>query len=114
MQIRKLPKSQLEIKIIVPAAELEKFLDMAAEELSKDVKIPGFRPGKAPRKIVEQQFSSEKVLAHAAQIAVKKTYADSVTKSKIEAIGEPQITVTKIAAGNDLEYKAVISVMPEI
>ncbi|OGI25117.1 MAG: trigger factor [Candidatus Moranbacteria bacterium RBG_13_45_13] len=114
MQIRKLPKSQLEIRIIVPAKELENFLDMAAEELSKDTKIPGFRPGKAPRKIVEQQFGSEKVLAHAAQIAVKKTYADSVTKSKIEAIGEPQITVTKIAAGNDLEYKAVISVMPEI
>ena len=44
MIIRKLPKSQLEIKISVPAAELEKFLDVAAKELSENLKIHGFRP----------------------------------------------------------------------
>ncbi|OGI27188.1 MAG: trigger factor [Candidatus Moranbacteria bacterium RIFOXYB1_FULL_43_19] len=114
MVIRKLPKSQLEIKISVPAAELEKFLDMAAEELSKDLKIAGFRPGKAPRKIVEQQIGPEKVLAHAAEKAVKKSYVESIEKNKIEAIGEPKITITKIAAGNDLEYKAIVGIMPEI
>jgi len=114
MIIRKLPKSQLEIKISVPAEELEKFLNLAAEELSKNLKVAGFRPGKVPRKIVEQQVGSEKVLAHAAQIAVKKSYVDSIAKNKIEAVGEPKITITKIAPGNDLEYKAVIGVMPEI
>lgn len=114
MIIRKLPNSQLEMKISVPAAELEKFLDMAAEELSKNMKIAGFRPGKAPRKIVEQQIGSEKVLAHAAEKAVKKSYIDSITKNKIEAVGEPEITITKIAPGNDLEYKAIVGIMPEI
>lgn len=114
MIIRKLPKSQLEIKISVPAEELEKFLDMAAEELSKDLKVAGFRPGKTPRKIVEQQVGSEKVLAHAAEKAVKKSYIDSIAKSKIETVGEPKITITKIAPGNDLEYKAIVGVMPEI
>ena len=112
--ITQLPKSQIEIKISVPAEELEKFLDLAAEKLSKDLKIDGFRPGKAPRKIVEQKVGSEKVLAHAAEIAVKKSYVDSIVKNKIEAVGEPQITITKIAAGNDLEYKAVVGVMPRI
>jgi trigger factor len=114
MIIRKLPKSQLELKIIVPAGELEKFLDVAAEELSKDLKITGFRPGKAPRKIVEQHVGSEKILAHAAEKAIKKSYVDLIAKNKIEAVGEPKITITKIAPGNDLEYKAVIGVMPEI
>ena len=65
MTIRKLPKSQVEIKVSVPATELEKFLDMAAEDLGKELKISGFRPGKAPRKIVEQKIGTEKVLAHA-------------------------------------------------
>ncbi len=114
MIIRKLPKSQVELKISVPAAELEKFLDMAAEELSKEIKIEGFRPGKAPRKIVERHVGSEKVLAHGAEKAVKKTYVDSILKNKIEAVGEPQITITKIAPGNDLEYKAVVGIMPKI
>ena len=114
MEIKKLPKSQIEIQLCVPAEELEKFLDMAAEELSKDIKIDGFRPGKAPRNIVELKVGSEKVLAHGAEKAVKKSYIDSITKNKIEAIGEPKITITKIASGNDLEFKALISVMPEI
>lgn len=112
--ITKLPKSQIEIKISVPAEELEEFLDLAAEELSKDLKINGFRPGKAPRKVVEQKVGSEKVLAQAAEIAVKKSYVDSIVKNKIEAVGEPQITITKIAPGNDLEYKVVVGVMPKI
>jgi len=114
MTIQKLPKSQIEIQISVPAQELEKFLDMAAEELSKDLKIDGFRPGKAPRPIIEQKMGSEKVLAHGAEKAIKKTYVDAISENKIETIGEPKITITKIAPGNDLEYKAVISVMPEI
>ncbi|MFA5926192.1 MAG: trigger factor [Parcubacteria group bacterium] len=114
MQIKKLPNSQIEIDISVPAKDLETYLDHAAEEISKDIKADGFRPGKAPRKIVEQKVGTEKVLAHAAEKAVKKTYADFVVKEKIETIGEPKITITKIAPGNDLEYKAVVSVMPEI
>ena len=114
MQIRKLSQSQVELKISVPAAELEKFLDIAAEELSKNLKIPGFRPGKAPRKIVEQKVGFEKILARAAEKAIKKSYVDSIIKNKIEAIGEPQVTITKIAPGNDLEYKAVVSVMPQV
>ena len=53
-------------------------------------------------------------MAHAAEKAVRKTYTESIIKNKIEAIGEPKITITKIAPGNDLEFKAVIAIMPEI
>ena len=105
MDIKKLPNSQLEIKLVVPAAELEKYLALTAEEFSKDLKIPGFRPGKVPRNILEQNVGSEKILAHAAEKAIKKSYVEYVTQNKIEAIGEPQITITKIARGNDLEYQ---------
>jgi len=114
MEIKELPKSQIELRISVPSAELEKFLSAAAEELSKELKIPGFRPGKVPRNIAEQKIGTEKILAHGAEKAVKKSYADAVTENKIETIGAPEITITKIAPGNDLEYKAVVSVLPKI
>jgi trigger factor len=114
MEIKKLPKSLVEIEISVPAAEFEKFIDAAAEEFSKDLKIDGFRPGKAPRNIVEQKIGAEKILAHGAEKAIKKTYVDVIVKNKIEVIGEPKITITKIAKGNDLEYKAVAAVMPAV
>jgi trigger factor len=114
MEIKRLPKSQVEIQISVPAAAFQKFIDGAAEELSKDLKIDGFRPGKAPRNVVEQKVGAEKILAHGAERAIKKTYVDAVTKNKLDTIGEPKITITKIAVGNDLEYKAVAAVMPEV
>ncbi len=114
MQIKKLPKSKMELVVTVPAKELDEFLELASSELSKEIKLDGFRPGKAPRNIVEQKIGTEKILAHAAEKAVKKTYADVVIKNKLDVIGEPVITITKIAAGNDLEYKAVISVMPKV
>ena len=114
MNIKKLPKSQIEFSITVPAAEFEKFLDEAARHISENLKIDGFRPGKVPRHIVEQNASAEKVLAHGAERAVKKTYVDAIVKNKIDAIGEPKITITKIAKGNDFEYKAIAAVMPEI
>lgn len=114
MEIKKLPKSEIEFSITVPAAEFEKFCDVAAEHISEGMKIDGFRPGKAPRHIVEQKAGAEKVLAHGAEHAIKKTYVDAIVANKIDSVGEPKITITKIAAGNDLEYKAVVAVMPEI
>jgi trigger factor len=114
MEIKKLPNSQVEFSIVVPAAEFEKFLNEAAEHLSEGLKIDGFRPGKAPRNIVEQKVGAEKVLAHGAEHAVKKTFVDAVVKNKIDSIGEPKITITKIAQGNDFEYRAVVAVMPQI
>jgi len=114
MEIKKLPKSQMEFSITVPAADFEKFLDEAAEHISEGMKIDGFRTGKAPRSVVEQNTSPEKVLAHGAEHAIKKTYVDAIVTNRIDAIGEPKITITKIARGNDLEFKAVVAVMPEI
>jgi trigger factor len=114
MQIKKLPKSQIELQIVISADEFEKYVELASQELSKEIKIDGFRPGKAPREIVEKKIGAEKVLAHGAEKAVKKSYVDTLIEHKIEAIGEPKITITKIAPGNNLEYKAVVSIMPEM
>jgi trigger factor len=114
MEIKKTPKSQVEIQISVPAAEFEKFIDAAVEEFSKDLKIDGFRPGKAPRSFVEQKVGAEKIMAHGAEHAIKKTYVDAIVKNKIDSIGEPKITVTKIARGNALEYTATVAIMPEV
>lgn len=104
----------MELIVSVPAKELDHFLEIAATELSKGIKIDGFRPGKAPRNVVEQKIGTEKILAHAAEKAVKKTYADLVIQNELDVIGEPKITITKIALGNDLEYKAIVSVMPKV
>jgi trigger factor len=109
-----LPKSQIEFEVVVAWRDWEKYLDIAAGEVSGEIKIDGFRPGKAPRHIVEQKVGKGTVLHQAAEKAVKKSYVDFVLAEKIEAIGSPKIELLEIEEGKDLKYKAIVSVMPKI
>jgi trigger factor len=92
----------------------EKHLDASASEASQEIKIEGFRPGKAPRNLVEQKVGKEIILNGAAEKAVQKSYVDFIKTEKLEPIGSPKIEVLEISEGKDLKYKAIISVMPEI
>jgi trigger factor len=112
--IRHLPKSQIEFELVVAWKNWEKYLDQSAEELSKEIKISGFRPGKAPRNLVEQKIGKGAILNEAAEKAVKKSYVDYIIKEKIEAIGNPKVEIKEIKEGADLKFDIIVSVMPEI
>ena len=112
--IKKLSKSRIEFSVSVPWSDWEKYLDTAAEEASREIKIPGFRPGKAPRKIVAQKVGSDVLLNNAAEMAVQKSYVDYVTKEKLEVIGTPEIELKTVAEEKDLEYVARSAVMPKV
>ncbi|KKP78446.1 MAG: trigger factor [Candidatus Moranbacteria bacterium RIFOXYA12_FULL_35_19] len=112
--MKNLPKSQIEFEVAIPCLEWEKYLEPAVEEASQELNIPGFRPGKAPRKIVEQKVGQGVILNGAAQKAIQKNYEDFVKKEKLEVIGSPKVEVLEISEGKDLKYKAVVSVMPKI
>jgi trigger factor len=112
--IKKLAKSRVEFEITVPREQWEKYLDAAAAEASQEIKIEGFRPGKAPRKLVEQKVGKGPLLNNAAEKAVQKSYADFVVKEKLEAIGRPEVSIEEIAEGKDLKYKATVAVMPAV
>lgn len=114
IEIIKLPKSEIELKIEVPIEEWQEFLDEAAKELSRDLKIEGFRPGHAPLKLVEEKIGMAKILEEAAQHCAKKCYVRAILDNNIEAIGRPEISVTKVAKDNPFEFKARVAVMPEV
>lgn len=113
-EITKLQHSEVEIKVIVPWEEWKKYLSQAVSELSKDIKFPGFRPGKAPKDMVEQKVGKGNILQEAAEKAIQKTYADILAEGKIDAIGAPRAEILKLAEGNDLEYKITTAVIPEL
>lgn len=112
--IKKLPQSKIEIEVEIPADEWESFLNEAAKELSQSLKIDGFRPGSAPRNIVEREVGLAKILERGSELAVRKTYVNIIIEDKIDAIGQPKITITKLAQGNPLVFKAEVVVLPEI
>jgi trigger factor len=112
--IKKLPKSQIEFEISVSWEDWKKNLDRAAAEVSEEIKIPGFRPGKVPRNLVEQKIGKATILNNAAEKAIQKSCADFIVKEKLDIIGSPKVEILEINEGKDLKYRAVVSIVPEI
>jgi trigger factor len=114
VKIENLPGSEVRITVLIPSADFSKYIEQAAEELSREMKIDGFRSGKVPLQVVERNVGSQKLLYEGAERAIRKAYVDAVLDNKIEAIGQPKVTIKKIAKGNDFEFEAVAAVMPKI
>ena len=111
-EIKNLPKSQAEITVTVSWDEWEKFIVQAAEDFSKEIKIQGFRAGKAPRDMVEKKVGTAALLDAAAQKAVQGTYPKIVIEKKLEVIGAPKAEILKLAEKNELVYKVLTDVIP--
>lgn len=112
-EIKKLPNSEMEINVVVPWAQWEKFIDKAVKQFSEEIKVEGFRAGKAPRNMVEQKVGTMALLDQAAQLAIRETYGKILEEKKIDAIGSPKAEIKKLAEGNDLEYVIKTAVIPE-
>jgi len=113
-QTKKLPKSQIEFTVTIPNSELKPFLVKAAEKLSQQTKIEGFRPGKVPYEILKQKIGEMTILEEAAGLAVEKSYIEIATKEKIEPLGSPKVDFEKLAPENDFVYKATVDLIPEV
>lgn len=111
--MKKLPKSRIEFEVVVVWDDWKKYIDQAVKEISEEFKIPGFRPGKAPKNIIEQKVGKGAVLNTASQKAVEKSYVEYIAKEKLEVIGAPQVEIEKIEEEKDLQYKVTVAVMPK-
>ena len=112
--INKVGKSEVEIIGVLEVAEFEKYEGKALVKISNRMELPGFRKGKAPTSVIKENVTDMMVLEEMAELALFDTYGKIIEENKIDAIGRPQITITKIAKGSDLEFKIVTAVLPEI
>ncbi|MDI3496420.1 MAG: trigger factor [Patescibacteria group bacterium] len=111
-----LEKSQIEITIELSTEEFAPYIEKGAIKVSEKVKIEGFRPGKVPYDVLKQKIGEMTILEEAAHIAIMKTVDDIVEKETTprQPIGQPNITITKLAPGNPLEYKVTLALLPTI
>lgn len=110
-----LEKSQVELTIELSYEEFQPYIIKGAEKISHEVKIEGFRPGKAPYEILKQKIGEMTILEEAANIAINKTIDKAIGENLIEKpIGQPQVSITKLAPQNPLEYKIILSLLPAI
>jgi trigger factor len=114
VNVKQLEKSQVELSISLPWTTWSKEVDHAAEKLAKKTKTPGFRPGKTPRAVLEQQFGKETLLAEAAEHAVNHAYSAALAEKNIRALGSPQVTFGDVKEGEALTMTIITDVMPEV
>ncbi len=113
-ELKKLEKSQVELTITVEPKDYKKNLEEAAVRISERAAIKGFRPGKAPYEMVKQQVGEIKIIEEAMQSIVERNFFMAAKESKLDTVGMPQITITKIAPGNDLVFTATVALLPTI
>lgn len=116
MQIttKKLDKSEIEIVGTLEVIEFEKYESKALSVIAERLELPGFRKGKAPVSVVKDNVTEMMILEEMAEQALHDVYPKILEENKIDAIGRPQVAITKIAKGSDLEFKIVTAVLPEM
>lgn len=114
IDVKELTKSQVELTVEISPEEMEPFMEKAASRISESLRIPGFRPGKAPYCLVKEKAGEMAIMEEALHSIISHTYVDAVAKRKLEAVGQPKIEVEKMAPGNPLAYKAVVALLPTL
>src|SRR5258708_14595827 len=106
------------VSMTLPAAEIEKQVDTRLKQLARNIKMPGFRPGKVPMKIVAQTYGPQ-VRSEVLSDAVQKTFTDVVKEANLKVAGYPRIErkdekPTDGASPATLEFSATFEIYPEV
>ncbi|MDE2030646.1 MAG: hypothetical protein KGI58_00045 [Patescibacteria group bacterium] len=112
--IKKLDKSEVEISSVLPSEEFKKYESKAISHIGERLELPGFRKGKAPENVVREHATEMMILEEMAELAIQDIYPKIIEEEKIDAIGRPQVSITKIAKGEDLEFKIITAIIPEM
>src|SRR3989344_2430559 len=111
---KKLDKSRVEIAGIIAPEIWGKFRTEAIKHINQSITIDGFRKGMIPENVLVAKVGDMAILEEMAELALSKAYIEILIDNKIDAIGKPEIHVTKLAKDNPLEFVATTSVVPEV
>lgn len=101
------------LTISVPSDRMEQMIEERAKRLGKTVRLPGFRPGKVPRSVIEKRFGPD-LLNEVAGELIQSSYQEALEKEGLIPATQPQVEPTNLERGQDLEYVASFDIYPEI
>ena len=114
LQVEKLEKNMAKLTIEVSAEELDKAMEKAYQKQKKNISVPGFRKGKAPRKMIEKMYGAGVFYEDAANTLIQENYAQAVEESGVDVVSRPTIEVVQIEAGKPFIFTAEVAVKPEV
>ena len=107
-------KNMVKLVIESTAEEFEAGLNKAYNKDKNKISIPGFRKGKAPRKMIEQMYGAEVFYEDAANAIIPEAYATAAEESKLEIVSQPKISVVQLEKGKPFIFAAEVAVKPEV
>ncbi len=112
--IEPLSDNLIKISVIVPKEKVLAAMHVAADELSRVMNIPGFRPGAASYDVVKQRVGEMKILEEAAEELIRASLAAALIEEDLDIVGAPHFTMDIMIPGEDLAYSAEIALMPKV
>lgn len=112
--VETLEDNKVKLSVELDEEEFEKDIDAAFRKIAREVRIPGFRPGKAPRRILEARLGKESGRAEAIRDALPDYYAKAIYENEIDVIAPPDLEVTSGEGSGPVAFEAVVEVRPRI
>jgi len=106
--------SEITLTITIPAKRVDESFTLVKAEALKEVKVPGFRTGKAPGKLAESQLNEDRLAQSLFQEVVPLAYAQAVSEHQLKPIIPPQVSVTSFKKGEDLIFEAKTAELPQV
>ena len=114
LQVEKLEKNMAKLTIEASAEDFEKAIQKVYLKARGRINIPGFRKGKAPRKLIEKMYGTGVFYEDAANDLIPTAYAEALKDCDLEIVSRPEINVTQIEAGKPFIFTAEVAVKPEV
>jgi len=111
--VEELSPTRVRLTIEVPFEELKPNLDQAYREVGRQVRVPGFRPGRIPPRVIDQRVGRGAVLEQAVNEAVPQFYGKALEEHEVYALGQPDLEITKLDDGKELTFTAEVDVRPK-
>jgi len=111
--VEELSPTRVRLTIEVPFDELKPNVDRAYREVARQVRVPGFRPGRVPPRVIDQRIGREAVLEQAVNDAVPQLYGKALEEHDVYALGQPDLEITKLDDGKELAFTAEVDVRPK-
>jgi trigger factor len=111
--VEELSPTRVRLSVEVPFEELKPSLDKAYREVAKQARIPGFRPGKVPPRVIDMRIGRGAVLTEAVNDALPDLYSKAVQEAEVFVLGNPDVEVTKLEDGDEFTFTAEVEVRPK-
>jgi trigger factor len=112
-EVTPLEENRVRLDVAVPGDEVQRRMERAIRQLGRDVRVPGFRPGKAPAEVIVQRVGREAVVQEMLKGSLGEWYSEAVAETGVMPIDDPELDLDGVPDEGDLTFKATVQVRPK-